>query len=119
MVFSVDQERLLLNIRKAATDDLLDRLAVYASELEPDVLPMIEKELLDRGVTAAHIEDYRREMEPKVLRRADGSVEKCSFCRRPAQARGWGWHKIGRVVPVFPRRFAYCAKHRASMTESA
>lgn len=101
-----DPERVRSNVRKAETADLLDRATVYRDEMESEALAIIEDELRTRGVTAVEIEAHARRREGHVL------AARCSFCRRPAVATGWGWHRLWGFLPVFPRRYRYCESHR-------
>lgn len=105
-----DAERVRLNVSKATTDDLLDRVTVYRSGMEPAALEMIESELASRGVFADHIEAHAQQRD-RVLMRPDGVAETCSFCPRPAVAQGWGWHRLLGVLPVVPRYYSYCERH--------
>jgi hypothetical protein len=107
-----DPQRVLLDVRKSTTEDLLDRATAYRAGMTPEALEMIEAELRDRGVgpeqLAEHAERYRQE----VLFLPDGTAARCSFCGRPAVARGWAMHRLFGRVPVFPRTFYYCKEHR-------
>ncbi len=116
-----DRQRVRENVRQADTEDLLDRATVYRADMEPDALDLIEQELSRRGVTAAEIEAHARRRQEAGLCDDGGMPARCSFCDRPAVARGWGWHRYrGRWLPrllrdrlpLFPRRFWYCAEHR-------
>jgi hypothetical protein len=112
-------ERLRANVRQATTEDLLDRATVYSDGMEPDALDVIEAELSRRGVTRqdleAHADRHRRE---STLPPGDGPAPRCSFCHRPAVRRGWGWHRLWKVLPVFPRPIYYCAAHARGGTTS-
>jgi hypothetical protein len=105
-----DRKRVVNNVQAATTQDLLDRATVYRSGMEAEALQLIEEELHARGVRpeqiAAHAAAQRTVVDPEGLPR------KCCRCRRPATALVWGWHRLGGVVPIFPRRFAYCDQHR-------
>jgi hypothetical protein len=114
-----DRERVRENVRQAETEDLLDRVTVYREGMEPDALYLIEDELRQRGVTAAEIDAHARRREEAGLCDAGGMPAQCSFCTRPAVVRRWGWQRHGgrglaflRGLPLFPRRFWYCAVHR-------
>ena len=107
-----DAQRVLVNIRRAETDDLLDRVTVYREEMESAAVLMIESELARRGVFADDIEEHARAREGLIVRRPDGTAQPCSFCYRPAVMQGWEWHRLWGKVPVFPRLFAYCEQHR-------
>jgi hypothetical protein len=104
-------ERVRNNARHATTEDLLDRATVYRTGMEPAALEIIEEELLSRGVDD-HALAAHRERRKHTLFREDGTAVKCSFCYRPAVVYHWGWHRLRGLLPVFPRRFAYCEVHR-------
>src|SRR5437763_10892232 len=107
-----DPDKVRENVRKADTDDLLDRVTAYRAGMEPDALYVIEEELRRRGVTAAEIEAHARRRE-EAGQTADGAVpERCSFCPRPAVERRWGWHRLFGLLPLFPRPLRYCDVHR-------
>ncbi|HVL14956.1 MAG TPA: hypothetical protein VM529_20465 [Gemmata sp.] len=118
-------------VRKATTEELLDRVTVYRAGMEPVALDLMEGELDRRGVTREDIAEYDTARRRGVLLRADGTVVRCNFCDRPAVVRGWGWHwvnlrlplflfaprpesvRTGISFPVFPRVFARCEVHGA------
>jgi hypothetical protein len=105
-----DLERVRANVRSASTDDLLDRATVHRSGMEPEALELIEEELRRRGVTAAQqIDHATRYLD--VVTDAGGLALRCQRCDRPAVWRGWGWHRLGGVLPLFPRRLMLCAEH--------
>jgi hypothetical protein len=112
MVFKFDPDRVSANARKASTEDLLDRVTVYRSGMEPQALTIIEEELAQRGVDRRRIQEHGESREREALIHSDGAATMCSFCRKPAVARGWGWHRLWKRVPIFPRLFNYCAEHR-------
>ncbi len=105
-------ERVRQNAQQATTEDLLDRVTVYRSGMEPEAVPLIEDELRGRGVTAEQIESHAAERSQRALLLPDGTGRRCSFCHRPAVAEGWGWQRLWGVVPVFPRYFYSCTEHR-------
>lgn len=107
----LDLRTVARNIRLAGTEELLDRVTVYRSEMEPAAIDLIEGELARRGISAEEIEDHDRERRETVLLLPDGTALRCSFCNRPAVARGRGWYRLFRLVPVIPRVFAYCDTH--------
>ena len=96
-----DPQRILLDVRKATTDDLLDRATAYRAGMTPEALALIEAELQDRGVGpeqfAAHAESCRQE----VLFLPDGIAARCSFCDRPAVARAGPCIACGECCPSF------------------
>jgi hypothetical protein len=89
-----DPQKVLANVRRATTADLLDRVTVYRAGMEPDAVVMIEAELKDRGVGAEEIEAHRQGCAEKVLFQEDGIAAKCSFCYQPAVAQGWAMHRL-------------------------
>jgi hypothetical protein len=99
-------------IRRADTEELLDRVTVYREGMEPAALDLMEGELDRRGVTREAIAEHDRLRRQTAIMLPDGTALRCSFCDRPAVVRGRGWHKLFRRVPVFPRLFAYCDRHR-------
>lgn len=105
-----DADRVLINVRAATTDDLLDRATVYRGGMEPEALALIDAELAERGVTAEAIAEHARR-RGKVQTDAAGAALECSRCRKPAIAIAWGWHRLWGWAPLFPRRFRYCAEH--------
>jgi hypothetical protein len=107
-----DPQRILLNVGKATTEDLLDRVTAYRAGMTPEALEMIEAELKDRGVGPEQIEAHAERGRQEVIFLPDGVAAKCSFCDRPAVARGWSVHRLFGLLPVFPRSFYYCKEHR-------
>jgi hypothetical protein len=114
-----DPQRVWDNVRQADTEDLLDRVTVYRAGMEPEAVDIIEAELRRRGVRADAIDAHACDRGRDVLAIPDGTAQMCSFCRRPAVAQRWGWHWLWGKLPVFPRHFAYCARHRPGITSAA
>jgi len=106
-----DPEAVRRNAKESTTEDLLDRVTAYRSGMEPDAIPIIEAELARRGLDWADIKRHEAENCAGVLRRPEGFAYRCSFCRRPAVIRRWGWHWLGGLVPILPRIMSYCARH--------
>jgi hypothetical protein len=110
----LDLERVRQNARSASTEELLDRITVYRSGMEPAAIEIIESELDRRGVTPEQIEEFEER------RRQDGLVghgvpRSCSFCDRPAVARAWGLSRGGHsLIKVIPWIFNYCEEHLKS-----
>jgi hypothetical protein len=104
-------ERVRRKAHKAVTEDLLDRATVYREGMEPAALEIFEEELRSRGVDE-HALAAHRERRKDARLYDDGTPVRCSFCHRPAAHYHWGWHRLWGVLPVFPRRFAYCEMHR-------
>lgn len=109
MEFSI--ERVRANVRNAPTEDLLDRVTVYRSGLEPEALPVILEELKARGVTPAAIVRHEQARQGVVFDPAGPAVP-CARCHKPAVTREWGWHRMFNKVPLFPRLFYLCEDHR-------
>jgi hypothetical protein len=107
----LDLERVRTNVLSAEVEDLLDRATVYRNGMEPDALELIDAELRARGIDATAVADHR-ERRAATLYEANGLAVKCVRCFRPAVARRWGWHCLWGVLPVFPRRLAFCAEHQ-------
>jgi hypothetical protein len=107
-----DAHTVWANARQATTEDLLDRVTVFRQSMEPEALAIIGAELQGRGVTQEAIAAHGLIQEENCMRYKDGTVMVCSLCRKPAVLARWGWHRLWGVLPVFPRRFRYCAEHR-------
>jgi hypothetical protein len=112
MGMELDLNRVLINARKATTEDLLDRVTVYRPGMEPAALRIIREELFRREVTAVQIDEHERMRRSETLALPDGTAERCSFCHSPAVAEAWGWHRLWGKVPVFPRLLRFCKNHR-------
>lgn len=114
-----DRERVLVNVRQATTEDLLDRVTAYRAGMEPAALEIIEAELRGRGVGRAEIEAHDARRRQEGIFAPDGVAARCSFCHRPAVAQGWGWHRLWRLLPLFPRPLRWCSEHRPESGPSA
>jgi hypothetical protein len=112
-----DIKRVAENIRKADTEDLLDRATVYRRGMEPAAIDLIRGELDRRGVTADDILDHWEKRRAVVIVLDDGTALRCSFCDRPAVVRGRGWHRLWGRIPLFPWVFAYCDRHRPTRAD--
>ena len=111
-----DLRRVAEFIRRADTEELLDRVTVYREGMEPAALDLMEGELDRRGVTRADIAEHAAERWRSAIRLPDGTALRCSFCARPAVVQARGWHRLFGVVPLFPRLFASCEAHRPKET---
>jgi hypothetical protein len=98
-------------IRRAETEELLDRVTIYREGMEPAALDLMEMELDRRGVTREEIAEHDHQRRQTAIMLPDGTALRCSFCDRPAVVKGVGWHRLFRRVPIFPRLFAYCDFH--------
>lgn len=114
-----DPQRVWLNARKATSEDLLNRVTVYRQGMEPEAISIIEKELAERGIDQADIDDYAARKAGEVIMGEDGVAARCSFCHEPAVAAGWGWHRLFGKLPLFPRYFYYCSEHRPAQKDAA
>lgn len=114
-----DLRRVAEFIRKAETEDLLDRVTVYRHGMEPAALDLMEGELDRRGVTREKIAEHGDVRWESAIRLPDGTALRCSFCSHPAVVRARGWHRLFGVVPIFPRVFAYCATHGPQRAKDA
>lgn len=109
-------------IRTADTEDLLDRVTVYRDAMEPAAVDLMENELWRRGVTPEQVTEHAAERGP-VVRRADGSVVRCShrdrsrgfYCDRPAASVRWRLFRLWGKVPVFPWPLARCREHSGTL----
>jgi hypothetical protein len=110
-MLAFDRERVLTNVRKATTEDLLDRVTAYRAGMEPEAVELIEEELRSRGVSADEVEALAERCRRRGVLLPDGTVARCSFCLRPAVSEGRGWHRVWGVLPLFPRRLRYCTEH--------
>lgn len=110
-----DIEKVKRNVRQAETEDLLDRITVFRTGMEPAAIEVIEEELRRRGVSEGEVHSHEAERLKSTHLLHDGTAARCTFCHRPATAEGWGWHKLWGVVPVFPRFCYYCDQHRPDL----
>jgi hypothetical protein len=110
-VLELNLESVRAHARKASTEDLLDQATIYSADMDPDALPIIEEELFHRGLTAGDINAHETRRQRTILT-VEGRPVKCHLCQRPAVAFGWGWHRMWSLLPIFPRRLAFCEQHR-------
>jgi hypothetical protein len=108
----LNPERLRRNIEQASTEDLMARATIWREEMEPEALDLIDAELRKRGIGAAELQAHGEQHRLRAVRGPDGRVLRCSRCQRPAVTEGWGWHYLWGLLPLFPRRFAWCEEHR-------
>jgi hypothetical protein len=102
----------------ASTEELMDRVTVWRSGMEPQAVRIFESELARRGVGQLQIDAHAQQRQAAILA-PDGMAVKCSFCERPAVVQAWGWHRMWKVLPVFPRLLAYCQEHRPKGKQQA
>lgn len=107
----LDLRRVAEFIRRAETEELLDRVTIYRAGMEPAALDLMEGELDRRGVSHEEIACHGDARLQTAIVLPDGSALRCNFCRRPAVVRARGWHRLFGRVPIFPRVFAYCTHH--------
>jgi hypothetical protein len=79
--------------------------------METDAVPIIEAELGRRGIGPADIRRHELENCEGIVLRPEGFAYRCSFCRRPAVLRRWGWHRLWGLLPILPTVISYCARH--------
>ncbi len=106
-----DRNRFPKTAQDMTNEELMDRITVYRSGMEPEAIRMIEAELARRKVGQLEIAAHEARRRENGVFLADGTAVRCSFCDRPAVRQRWGWHRLWGKVPVFPRRFAYCEEH--------
>jgi hypothetical protein len=107
----LDLKRVAEYIRKADSEDLLDRVTIYRDGMEPAALDLMEMELDRRGVSRDEIAEHDLARRESAILRPDGTVVRCNFCDRPAVVKKWGWHWLFGRLPVFPMILAYCGLH--------
>lgn len=110
-MWKLNLDRVRARLADADTEELLDRLTVYRDEMEPEALPLVDEELRRRGVSPDEVEAHARKRRD-ILHDSSGHPVRCQRCARPAVVCRWGWHRLWRVLPVFPRRQALCEVHR-------
>jgi hypothetical protein len=111
-LMQINQERIRANIQEAATEDLLDRATVFREGIEAPALELIEEELRHRGIDRDAVAEHERRRRETTLFDVQGIALKCHRCRRPAVIQTRGWHRWWGLLPLFPRRFAWCEEHR-------
>jgi hypothetical protein len=111
--------RVLENIRRSSTPDLLGRVTVFRGGMEPKAIQLIESELECRGVSPEEIEAHGEKLRQEMIVAPDGMPVRCDFCHQPAVAEGWDWHRLWGRFPVFPRYLYFCAEHRPVASEDA
>jgi len=114
-----DLKRVAEFIRKAETEELLDRVTVYREGMEPAALDLMEGELDRRGVSRAEIADHDAKRRATAIMLPDGTAARCSCCSRPAVRHERRWYRVFGLLPVFPKVFAYCELHSRSSEPSA
>lgn len=112
-----DEQKTLLNIRKADNEDLLDRVTAFRAGMEPEAVALIEQELHRRGVTQAQIAERLELCQRECVYHADGTAKKCSLCRKPAIQETAGWQKLFGLIPVFPRPMCFCKDHAQATSQ--
>ncbi len=113
-MLAFDLKQVAAFVRAAETEDLLDRVTVYRAGMESAALDLMEAELDRRGVTRSDIADHHIARRAAAILLPDGTALRCHFCPRPAVVRGWGWHRLFGVLPLFPRVYARCEVHSKS-----
>ncbi len=106
-----DLKRVAEYIRRADTEELLDRVTVYREGMEPAALDLMEGELDRRGVSRADIAEHDAKRRASAIMLSDGTALRCSCCSRPAVKHARRWYRAFGLLPVFPKVFAYCELH--------
>ena len=115
---SIDLKPVAEYIRKADTEDLLDRVTVFRDSMEPAAVDLMENELWRRGITPEQVATHAAHRSA-VVRRADGSAVRCGHrdrsrgfgCDRPAESVRWRWFRQWGKVPLFPWPLPRCREH--------
>jgi hypothetical protein len=107
-----DLNRIRANVHQAETEDLLDRVTIWRSDVEEEALPLIEEELRRRDITTADVTAHEEARKRSILLLGNGLPSRCCKCFRPAVEEIVAWHRIWGLVPAFRRSFHYCAQHR-------
>jgi len=110
----LDLRRVAEFIRRAETEELLDRVTIYREGMEPAALDLMEGELDRRGVSRLEMAEHDANRRATAIMLPDGTAVRCSFCFRPAVVQARGWHRLFGLLPIFPRLFARCAIHSGS-----
>ena len=107
-----DLERVKENARQASTEDLLDRVTIFRDGMEAEALPILEEELRSRGVSEEALREHTAARRRQGTVYSAGLPARCSVCQRPAVVTVRRWHRIWRILPIFPVDVDYCAEHR-------
>jgi hypothetical protein len=108
----LDLDKVRANVRRATTEDLLDRATLFRDGMEPEALEIIDAELRSRGVTLDAVLAHEVVRGVGLVRGPDGLPRVCAKCGRPATWRGWTWGRMWWLIPAFPRWAALCEEHR-------
>lgn len=107
----LDLRQVAAYVRRAETEELLDRVTVYRAGMEPAALDLMEGELDRRGLGPVDVAEHDLTRWESAIRLPDGTALRCAFCDRPAVARRWGWFRLAGRLPVFPIRLPRCEAH--------
>jgi hypothetical protein len=115
---SLDLKTVAGYIRRADTEELLDRVTVFRVSMEPAAVDLMENELWRRGVTPEQVANHAAS-RGDVVRHADGSAVRCShrdrsrgyYCDRPAVSVRWQWFRLWGRVPLCPWPQPRCDLH--------
>ncbi len=116
-MFHFDPQKCLLEVRRADTADLLDRITAYRQGMEPEAVDLIEQELRRRGVAQVAVDARMAECRRDCIFDGADIALPCSRCRRPAIAEMYGWHRLFGIVPVFRRSLRYCKEHQPALAQ--
>lgn len=106
-----DPKRVAENVREADTEDLMDRITVYRSGMEPAAIGLIEDELSRRGVSDRKIRAHASHIGETAMLDGTGLVIRCMKCQAPAVSLEWRMYRLLELIPVFPMHMPLCEEH--------
>ncbi len=109
---TLNLEKVRVYATNASNRELLDRVTVFKSGMEPNALTIIHQELRHRGVTQTQIQDHETLLEPLVIRGPEGMPRICKKCSLPAISCEWGWLKVFGFIPILPWKNLFCEDHK-------
>jgi len=113
MSIPIRPEKQLARLRAMSTLELLDRVTVLQSQMDPDAVELMHAELAGRGIGPDEIGAHLRDMRMVVIRNETGEIGTCSLCGRAAVSSREEWHRWLGLVPLLKRRRYYCPEHSA------
>ena len=106
-----DLNRVAENVSAADTEDLIDRITVYRSGMEPAAIGLIEAELARRGISDRKIRAHSGRLAERAIVDDAGLTVSCMKCSAPAVSREWRMYRVLRLIPVFPLKMSLCEEH--------
>ena len=98
----LDLNKVARYIRRAETEELLDRVTVYRDGMEPAAVDLMENELARRGLSPAEIEEHDRFRRETAILLADGAAMRLAVAS-------------GGVLAACRRGIRSCAQRHARM----